>query len=126
MQEVVPKSGDVFQMVEYGNDRYGNRGGNFFEVTERTDQDNAELNPLGGHYMWRLKAKRMDYSWQPGLTGERGNEQVYDDTFSGILSSTITGQLSSDPKSYDYDVNNISQTVVFDMTINNTSVYGDY
>ena len=126
VQEVVPKSGDVFQMVEYGNDRYGNRGGNFFEVTERTDQDNAELNPLGGHYMWRLKAKRMDYSWQPGLTGERGNEQVYDDTFSGILSSTITGQLSSDPKSYDYDVNNISQTVVFDMSINNTSVYGDY
>lgn len=103
-QEVAPKSGDIFQMTEYGNDRVGERGGNFFEITERRDQDisSGQMNPLGGHYLWRIRAKRLDYSFQPGISGERGNDQVYDNTFSGILSSFY----GENP--YDYIPNDIS------------------
>jgi len=62
-QDIEPKAGDVFQMTEYGNDRTGNRAGNYFRITERLDQDIASLNPLGGHYMWRIKGKRLEYSF---------------------------------------------------------------
>jgi hypothetical protein len=103
-QEVAPKSGDVFQMVEYGNDRPGNRAGNFFEVTQRRDQDisSNQMNPLGGHYLWQIKAKRLEYSFEPGLSGERGNDQVYDDTFSGIVSSNFSDDI------YDYIPSHLS------------------
>lgn len=91
-EEVAPKAGDVFRMTEYGNDRPGDRAGNFFEITERRDQDvsSGQMNPLGGHYLWRLKAKRLEYSFQPGITGERGNDQVYDDTFAGLLTANYS------------------------------------
>lgn len=132
-QEVAPKSGDVFKMSEYGSDRPGNRGGNFFQVTERRDQDiSGEMNPLGGHYMWRLKAKRMDYSFEPGLSGgETGNNQVFDDTFSGVLTSFYDDEFDDIPnftspaKIYPGSVDKDS-TSVFDMSVNNTDVYGLY
>ena len=103
-QEVAPKAGDVFQMTEYGNDRPGNRGGNFFEITQRRDQDisSNQMNPLGGHYLWQIKAKRLEYSFEPGLSGERGNDQVYDDTFSGIVSSNFSDDI------YDYIPSHLS------------------
>lgn len=109
-QEVAPKSGDVFRMTEYGNDRPGDRGGNFFIITERRDQDvsGGQMNPLGGHYLWRIKAKRLEYSFQPGITGERGNDQVYDDTFSGVLTSNYSDDI------YDYiptGIDNIGETM---------------
>jgi hypothetical protein len=125
-QDIEPKSGDVFQMKEYGNDRPGNRAGNYFQITERVDQDIASLNPLGGHYTWRIKGKRLEYTFQPGLTGERGNDQVHDATFSGIISSTIIGQLSSAAKVYTEDVDQDSIAYVLDQTVNDTDVYGGY
>lgn len=126
IQDVEPKAGDVFQMVEYGSDRPGNRAGNYFRVTERLDQDIASINPLGGHYTWRIKGKRLEYSFQPGLTGERGNDQVYDSTFSGIVSSTITGQVSSTGKLYSENADDDSKQYVLDQTVNDTDVYGGY
>ena len=125
-QAIEPKSGDIFNLVEYGNDRPGNRGANYFQVTERMDQDIAALNPLGGHYMWRLKGKRLEYSFEPGLSGERGNDQVYDNTFTGKLSSSIVGELSTVGKVYPENADNDSRTLVYDMSAINTDVYGDY
>lgn len=97
-QEIAPKSGDIFKMSEYGSDRPGNRGGNFFQITERRDQDvsSGQMNPFGGHYLWRIKAKRLEYSFEPGLTGELGNDQVYDDTFSGVVTAFYSDDI------YDY------------------------
>lgn len=104
-QEVAPKSGDVFCMTEYGNDRPGLRAGNFFQITERRDQDisSGQLNPLGGHYMWRFKAKRLEYSFEPGLSGELGNDQVYDDTFSGVVTAFYSDDI------YDYIPANVTE-----------------
>ena len=127
-QIIEPKSGDVFQMVEYGDDRQGGRNGNYFQITERREQDVAgNMNPLGGHYGWRLKAKRLEYSFEPGLSGEAANAQITDDSFYGKLSSTIVGEVSSAPKSYEGEsVDELSVKKVFDMSVNDTSIYGTY
>ena len=63
-----PKAGDVFVLTEYGDDRPDNRAGKAFEITQRVDQDVAVINPLMGHYVWQLKARRLDYTFEPGLT----------------------------------------------------------
>ena len=100
-----PKSGDVFNLIEFGNDRPGNRAGKHFEITERLDQDVNQINPLLGHYIWLIKAKRHDYSFEPGLTPEVGSTQVNDDP--------IIDEMSKE---------------VFDYTSfgSNDDVYGDY
>ena len=126
-QDIEPKSGDVFKMSEYGNDRKNGRGGNFFQITQRRDQDIGDnMNPLGGHYGWQIKAKRLEYSWELGLPIESDNEQVNDDTFYGKLSSNIVGELSSAPKSYEGSADQDSITHVINMGVNDTSIYGTY
>ena len=102
-----PKSGDVFNLIELGTDRPGGRGGKHFEITERLDQDVNQINPLLGHYVWLIKAKRHDYSFEPGLSPEPVSDQVNDDP--------VIDELSSDV--FDY---NDSPFVI------NDDVYGDY
>jgi hypothetical protein len=125
-QSVEPKSGDVIALIEYGNDRVNGRGSKFFEITRRMDQNVGEnINPLGGHYGWQLNAKRLDYSWQPGLPNEPVNQQVNDDTFYGKLSSNIEGEEVSEPKSYPGSAD-IEAKKILDTTPIDTSVYGSY
>ena len=125
-QSIEPKSGDLIELTPLGCDRPNGRGPKIFEVTERTDQDVASINPLLGHYVYRLRAKRFEYSFEPALTGEPANDQIYENSRSGIVSTTIVDQLSSPPKSYEGDIDEQSQTVVLDITPNNTDIYGRY
>lgn len=127
-QDIQPKSGDVFQLKQYGNTRPGNREGKFFEVTTIDDQDISEMNYLGGHYMWRLRARRLDYSFEPGLPRIRGDDQVYDNAFSGALSSLSNGTLSAlaPAKAYEQDIDETSDNLVYNQKINNTDIYGLY
>jgi hypothetical protein len=100
-----PKSGDVFNLIEFGNDRPGGRGGKHFEITERIDQDVNQINPILGHYVWLVKAKRHDYSFEPGLQPENVSDQVDD------------GNIDEQSQSiFDYNTN----------TGSNDDVYGDY
>lgn len=125
-QSVEPKAGDLIEVVTLGCDRPNGRGSKLFEITERVDQDVASINPLMGHYVYRLRAKRFEYSFEPALTGEPVNDQIYDNEFSGIVSSNITDQLSSQLKKYTEEVDNLSKTDVLDMTPNKTDIYGEY
>lgn len=154
-QSVEPKSGDIIEVTALGCDRPNGRGSKWFEITERVDQDVSAINPLLGHYVYRLKAKRYEGSFEPGLSGEQVNNQVFENSFSGVLSSNIqlisidtlvteqgdilviqdgssllgsslSPQLTSDPKSYPFDVDILSKETVFDMSVNNTDIYGDY
>lgn len=119
-----PKAGDVFKLVEYGSDRPGERDGKMFEITERVDEDNANsLNPLMGHYVWQIKAKRFEYSYEPNIVPEKGIQQVHDSTFYGELTGT---QLPAREESYPDSVDNLSKEKVFDMSKNNTLTYGGY
>ena len=59
------------------------------------------------------------------------NEQIYDNSFSGILSTTLASQLTSDGKTYPtvedpYDIDDSSQNDVFNMDVNDTDIYGSY
>jgi hypothetical protein len=113
-----PKSGDIFQLYDYGLDRPGGRNGRFYEITERLDQDIAQINPLAGHYVWLLKAKRFEYSFEPGLSG--GTDTVNDQIFDDAKNPSVSG--ANKPYSYSADAQNI-----FDYSINNNdSVYGGY
>jgi hypothetical protein len=113
-----PKAGDVFQLTEYGRDRPGGRDGKFFEITERLDEDIAQINPLAGHYVWLIKAKRFEWSFEPGLSGEAVNSQVFDDTKSPAASGAY--------KPYDFSVD-IDSKNIFDYTQTDYGdVYGGY
>lgn len=152
-QDIQPKSGDVFQLKQYGNTRPGNREGKFFEVTTIDDQDIAEMNYLGAHYMWRLRARRLDYSFEPGLPLIRGNDQVFDNARSGkITEETVSNALTLNDsttevglndsasflslfsqlsttyptKAYEQDIDVTSEQMVYDQRINNTDIYGLY
>jgi len=125
-----PKAGDLFKLVEYGSDRPGERDGKLFEVTERVDEDNSKINPLMGHYVWLLKAKRFDFSHEPGLelAVERGSQQVHDDTFYGTIPSDQPAPAlppRQDPN-YPGDANTVSKEKVLNMNINDVLTYGGY
>ena len=88
-------------------DRPGGRAGKHFEITERLDQDVNQINQLLGHYVWLIKAKRHDYSFEPGLSPEAVSDQVDDDP--------VVDQLSKEV--FDYNQSPFSI---------NDDVYGDY
>ena len=116
--EAEPKAGDVFQLSEYGNDRPGGRDGKYYEITQRMDEDIATINPLAGHYVWLIKGKRFEWSFEKGLSGDAVNDQVYDDTF--------TDPASGAKKPYTWTVEDDSKNV-FDYSKNDYGdVYGGY
>jgi len=126
-QRVEPKSDDLLEITALGCNRPGDRGAKIFRVTEVLDQDAAAgMNPVLGHYIWRLKAKRYETSMETNAPQEKGNDQVYDNTFSGKLSSLLFPELSSTEKIYSQNIDTISQTSVYDMSVNDTSIYGTY
>lgn len=122
-----PKSGDVFRLTEYGSlDRIGGRDGKIFEITDRVEQDVSQINPLIGHYIWLVKAKRFDYSYEPGLFPEGVLDQVHDDTRSGLLSGHT--QQPSDDKLYGPDAGTLSKEIFNynDYSESDDDVYGGY
>jgi hypothetical protein len=119
-----PKAGDVIKLVEYGSDRPGERDGKLFEITERCDEDNSQINPLMGHYVWMLKAKRFDYSFEPDIKPEKGSNQVHDDTNYGLMENNVTPTVRV--SSYPGDADNQSKDEVYNMNVNNTLTYGGY
>jgi hypothetical protein len=130
-QSPEPKAGDVIDLKVLGCDRPNQRGSVMFQITERMDQDLSTLNPLLGHYVYRLRGKRFNYSFESGLSSEPVNEQIYDSTASGILSTDLFGQEASDGKQYanandPYDIGDNSKTQVMDMDVNDTDIYGSY
>lgn len=120
-----PKPGDVFDFEEFGRTRFNGRTGRKFEITERLDEEIQQINQLMGHYVWLIKAKRFDYSYEPGIDPEGASENITDDTFEGILpgsenpaspAKTVPGSADEEGKS------------IFDYTQygDNDDVYGDY
>ena len=79
-----------------------------------------------GHYVWTITAKRYESSAETNAPEERGNDQVYDNTFSGKLSSILFPSLTSDEKIYSDNADDLSQDTVYDMDNTDNSVYGQY
>lgn len=103
-----PRPGDLIEMTEFGEDRleFPLRGANVFELTEVRDE--FEYNPLGWHVVWSWKARRYDFSDEPGSpSGGTGNNPINDNDLIEELSK----------ENFDYDNEN---------SCSDTSVYGDY
>ena len=106
--EKEPKAGDLIEMAEFGEDRLGypKRGATVYQLTEVRDE--FEYNPLGWHIVWSWKAKRYDYSGEPGSPGGGLGNNPMDD-------NDILEEIAKDNFNYDKD-NPCSKD----------SVYGDY
>ena len=117
---------DVFELSEYGNDRFGGRGPKKFEITQRLDQEVSKINPLKGHYVWLLTAKRHDFSFEPGLSAENASTHPADTSYVGRLSG---GENPATPQSsYINDIDAASKEI-FDYDAyedSDDNVYGDY
>ena len=124
-QYVEPKSDDKIIMYPLGCDRRNGRGAKIFTVTEVLDQDVSQMNPLMGHYIWRIKGVRSEFNYETNEPRENVNNQVYDNTFAGKLSSSLYPELSSEEKRYPFNVDTLSKDI-FDQSVNNTGIYGDY
>jgi len=101
-----------------------------FEITERDHQDfSGSNNMLMGHYIWVLKGKRFDYSYQPGIKPECHMDVVGDETFTGIMSGG--SQPVSPEKLYPGNANDKGRQVwdyedVDKRKNRNTDIYGGY
>jgi hypothetical protein len=116
VSDSLPKAGDAFQLTEYGDDRTGGRDGKIFEVTERMDELIGEINQLQGHYVFKLKARRNDHTFLPGIPAEAGSTMVTDASGVGPLTAIETDYIN------DLDT---EQSTYFDYGTND-DVYGDY
>jgi hypothetical protein len=126
-QRIEPKSDDLIEITSLGCDRPGDRGSKIFRITEVLDQNtSAGINPMLGHYVWKIAAKRYETSYETNAPKELGNDQVYDNTFSGKLSSILFPSLSTQPKVYSDNVDDLSKDTVYNMSKNDTSIYGTY
>ena len=105
-----------------------------YEITERDWQElSMNINTLLGHYVWVLKGKRFDYSYQPGIVPEGRQGIVSDETITGILSGgsqDINIQNPQPEKPYPDNVTNDSNNNIWDYSkgsqTRNTGAYGDY
>jgi len=111
-----PKAGDVFQLTEFGSLDRPLGDGKIFEITERLDQKVDEINQLQGHYVFRLRARRNDHTFTPGLSPEENSTQVSDTSGVGLVDNLETDYIN------DLDT---EQSTYFDYGTND-DVYGDY
>ena len=131
-QPVEPKAQDKAVISALGCDRPNGRSSKIFEITEVLDQDSDDgLNPVMGHYVWRLRGVRSEHDFSTNLPREEENKQIADNSYFGKLSSTMFPELSSaieDNKNYSQDVDEIVKDKVFPESTsgNDGSVYGDY
>ena len=79
-----------------------------------------------GHYVWQIKARRLDFTFQPGLSAERKMDQVIDSDSAGLKAGY--NQPASDAKiDTTNDVDAAGQNVFDYNTIDDgDDVYGDY
>lgn len=94
-----------------------------FEITEIRYQDITQsgMNFLQGHYVWKLHAKRFDYSFEPGISGENPNQQPYDNNFFGSLS----GEQNQNPYEQTVDIEG-AKVWDYDAKGTDTGGYGYY
>ena len=122
-----PKPQDLIQLISFGCDRPGDRGANYYAITNKEDQLISQgINASYGHYVWKFTAKRYMHSHEGNLetlNGESGNEQVFESKNTGIINDVE----QKVEKSYSYTVDEISKEEIFNMSHEqNDSIYGGY
>jgi hypothetical protein len=125
---IEPKAQDKMIIYPLGCDRPNGRGAKIFEVTEVLDQDVSELNPIMGHYVWRIKGVRSEFNSTTNEPRESENNQISDSAFFGKLSSTMFPELTGGLKRYDQFADEEVKSKIFPPSTsgNDGSIYGKY
>jgi len=125
---VEPKAQDKIILYPLGCDRPNGRGAKIFEVTEVLDQDTSELNPVMGHYVWRIKGVRSEFNSITNEPRENENNQISDSSFFGKLSSSMFPELTGIDKRYGQNSDDYVIDKVFPPSTsgNDGSIYGKY
>ena len=124
---IEPKPHDKIAMYPFGCDRVNGRGVKIFEITYATDEDLEDINPMMGHYVWKIKAVRSEFNSTTNEPRENVNNQAADNTFFGKLSSSLYPELTGADKLYPSNSDDTVIDQVFPHTRrNNDSVYGEY
>lgn len=126
-----PRPQDLIQIISFGCDRPGDRGANYYEITNKEDQLISDKMNLGyGHYVWKIHAKRYMFSYEGGsipLLGEDGNNQIYDNKQEGYIKPGETIEDLIQTKSYSYDIDKESKEKIFNQDYKNQDdIYGGY
>jgi len=125
-----PKAGDVIELVEYGATRPNGRSGQIFEITERVDQKGGDRNQLLGHYIWTIKGKRYDYTFEPNAPRENFSDQVFDNKADGLVPLDIGNNGFNarviDDKAYPQNVDHLTKNTVYNYTTNHNAPLSGY
>lgn len=125
--DIEPKAGDVIHLKEFGNDRPGKREGLWFQLQSRTDEDIATINQLGGHYVWKAKATRLLYSFEPGLPVKYKENHVTDNGNPGTGNIPASIPDDTPDKPYVLDMDDEANKIVDQTTIDKVGdVFGGF
>lgn len=120
---VLPLAGDIFYIVDSSCDRPYRQTPMVFEVTEKHDSINP-VDYMGGHYVWKLTARRYDYSYEPNAEIENKLGGPEDSGDAGRLAG---GANEPEPYKKDYiQTNDETAKEDFDNSIVNNNIYGKY
>ena len=121
-----PNAGDVFQLIEYGDDRPSGRDGKIFEITERLDESVKEINQLQGHYVFKLRARRNDHTFLPAIIGPGESANELDPEAKSTQVSDVSGMGRVTDPDTDYGNDLDTEQAKFFEYGTNDDVYGDY
>jgi hypothetical protein len=118
---VIPLAGDLFTINDSSCDRPLEQSPIVFEITEKHDS----INPadfMGGHFVWKITAKRYDNSYEPGAPQEKNLGGPVDSGDYGKIESSIDNLIIIEDKS----PTTVDEEAKEDFDSPNDSVYGRY
>lgn len=118
---IYPLAGDLFFINDSACDRPLQQSPMVFEVIDKDDKVNP-VDYMGGHYLWKINAKRFDYSYEKGAPEERFLDNSSDTKQFGRLADSENGP---DLSSREYDVDDF-QKEEFELPADKQNVYGGY
>ncbi len=119
---IVPLIGDLFIVTDSACDRPFRQSPMVFQVTGVDDSENP-VDYMSGHYVWKLTAKRFQYSYEPNAPQERFLDDTPSDTDG--FGRMEGGQNPSDIKENPHNVDDFAQGE-FKVPAKDASVYGRY
>jgi hypothetical protein len=120
---VIPIAGDLFQIDDAACDRPLNQSPLVFEITEKHDT----INPadfMGGHYVWKITAKRYDNSYEPNAPQEKFLGGPVDTDSYGKIETSIENETTDIVDGV--AANDVDEAARENFDNPNDSVYGKY
>lgn len=118
---VYPLNGDLFSIDDSACDRPLGQTPMVFEVTEKHDSVDT-VDFMGGHYVWKLTARRYDNSYEPNAPQEAEIGGPIDNKEYGKIESSIEPtNIIKNPSAYDVD-----EEAKKNFDNPNTAVFGKY